>query len=297
MANLISIGQLIDQTWDIYSKNFKPLMKISAWGFLVGVFVLLRLFLLPGGETDAIAGIVGGNPEQATVLGFAIALTLSIIAIPVTSIWIYMNLVRATDRHINKKPYTFKELSRMSWHDYFSYLWVMILKSVASAAPILCMVPGVLILLIAIFNGGAGVTFNSIGLLLTFAGTIAAAVLATWLSIRLTFSGYAMLLDGSKGTHALKMSFGVTDGRFWASFWRILIPKIVFGAGVVLMEIVLAIVLPLLIASFFNLGETFGLYAGMLVTVALTTGIRVLYPPVFIIADQLLYGSLKSTQQ
>ena len=134
MANLISIGQIIDRTWDIYTKNFKPLMKISLWGFLVGAFVIIRLILLPDGETETIAAIIGGNPDQATVIGFALAVGISLFAIPITSIWIYMNLVRASASHINKKKYTFKELSTQSWKDFLTYLWVMILKSVASVA-------------------------------------------------------------------------------------------------------------------------------------------------------------------
>jgi len=297
MPNLISIGQIIDRTWEIYSKNFKPLMRISAWGFLVGVFVLLRLFLLPGGETGAIASIVGGNPDQAVAIGFAVALVLSVIAIPVASIWIYMNLVRGVDNHINKKSYTFKELSSRSWSDFFSYLWVMILKSLASVTPVLLLIPGGAILVYTLVSGNINIAFNSIGLLLSFVGAIAAAILAIWLSVRLAFAGYSMLLDDDRGTLALKKSFRVTDGRFWASLWRLLIPKVVFGAAVVLVEILLNIFTPLLISGFYNLGENFGLYAGMVITVGLTTGLRVLYPPLFIIADQLLYGSLKSTRQ
>ena len=297
MANLISIGQIIDRTWDIYSKNFKPLMRISLWGFLVGAFVLLRLLLLPNGETDAIASIVGGNPDQATAIGFAIALVLSILAIPVTSIWIYMNLVRATDRHINKKSYTFKELSRGSWTDFFPYLWVMILKSLASAVPVLLLIPGGALLLYTLVSGNIGIILNSVGLLLSFIGAIAAAILAIWLSVRLAFAGYSMLIDNDQSTRALKTSFSVTNHRFWATLWRLLIPKIVFGALVVIAEIALGILLPLVIAGFYNVGEGFGLYAGMILTVALTTGLRVLYPPLFIIADLLLYGSLKSSRQ
>ncbi len=294
MANLISIGQIIDRTWDVYTKNFKPLMKISLWGFLVGVFVILRLVLLPDGETETIASIVGGSPEQATIIAFALAVGISVFAIPITSIWIYMNLVRGVDFHISNKKYTFKELSRRSWQDFFVYLWVMILKSVASVAPVLLIVPGFLLLIGALFWNS--LIFNSLGFLLTFLGTLAALVLTIWLSVRLAFAGYAMLLDGKGGVTALKESFRVSDGRFWATLWRILIPKIVFGAGVIVVEIIVGLLLTLIVGSLHNLGPTFGLYAGLIVTVALTTGIRVLYPPLFIIADQLLYGSLKANR-
>src|SRR3989339_284417 len=118
MANLISIGQIIDKTWDIYSANFKPLMRISLWGFLVGVFVIIRLILLPDGETETIAQIVGGDPKQTMIIGFALAVGISIFAIPITSIWIYMNLVRAVDAHLGRRGYSFKGLSQQSWHDF-----------------------------------------------------------------------------------------------------------------------------------------------------------------------------------
>lgn len=294
MTKLISIGQIIDTTWDVYTKNFKPLMKISLWGFLVGAFVILRLILLPDGETETIATIVGGNPEQATIIAFALAVGISIFAIPITSIWIYMNLVRGADAHLGNKKYTFSDLSRRSWGDFFVYLWVMILKSVASILPVLLIVPGVLLLIGALFWDS--LIFNSLGFLLTFLGTLAAFVLIVWLSVRLAFAGYAMLLDGKSGVSALKESFGMSDGRFWATLWRILIPKIVFGAGVVIVEVIVSVLLSLIVGSLHNLGPTFGLYAGLIVTVALTTGIRVLYPPLFIIADQLIYGSLKANR-
>ncbi|MBT4857134.1 hypothetical protein HON52_03005 [Candidatus Uhrbacteria bacterium] len=294
MAKLISIGQIIDRTWEIYSTNFKSLMKISMWAFLVGIFVIIRLLLLPSGETAAIQEIMGTNPEQTLIIGFAIAVAISIFAIPITSIWVYMNLVRGVDNSIAKKKYSTKELGRQSWRDFLPYLWVMILKNIANVLPILLIVPGAILLILSLMYNG--VAINSIGLLLTFLGTVAALVMVIWLGVRLTFAGYAMLLDGKGGLTSLKESFRVTEGRFWASLWRIIIPKLVFGSGVLVAEILLGLILPLLVGSLYNLGPTFGLYAGLTITVALTTGLRVLYPPLFIIADELLYGSLKQTR-
>jgi hypothetical protein len=53
-----------------------------------------------------------------------------------------------------------------------------------------------------------------------------------WLSIMFYFAIPIYLKEGKNGWQALKTSYGLVKGRWWATFVRLLVPNIVYGIGV-----------------------------------------------------------------
>jgi len=49
-----------------------------------------------------------------------------------------------------------------------------------------------------------------------------------WLTINFKFCSYAFLEDGKRGTQALAASAALVKGRWWAIFWRIILPDLLF---------------------------------------------------------------------
>lgn len=292
MANIISIGEIIDRTWENYVKHFTPLMKISLWGMLIAVLVLIRIFILPEGDRYALGAILGGSASAFITIGFVIASIISLIAIPAITIWIYMNFVQASDLLIGGKALNMKTLNQDSKKKFWGYLWVVILRTLVTLAPLLAVAPGVILIIVNLLVGG-GSLLGSLSLLLTFIGAIAALVLLIMVGVQLIFAGFEMLLAGKRGRKGLSGSRALVKGRFWPVLWRILIPKIVFGFGVLIAEIVVGMTIVLLSASLFNISEWVGIYGSVLLAVLVGTALRVLYAPIFVIADYLLYDSLR----
>ena len=154
MGKLISIGQIIDRSWDHYSAFFKPLMKISLWALIIPVLVLLRILIVPSGEIMSLASLFNGQGDAMLVIGLILGVLISLIAVPVLTIWIYINLVKAVESQDKKKPTSLKALRKYGWTNFFSYFWVAILKSVLTALPLLLLVPGMILIFTNIYYNG-----------------------------------------------------------------------------------------------------------------------------------------------
>ncbi len=59
-------------------------------------------------------------------------------------------------------------------------------------------------------------------------GTVLFVLPGIWLLVRFKFSIYNFLEEGHKGTQALAASSALVHGRWWATFWRILVPQTLF---------------------------------------------------------------------
>lgn len=55
-------------------------------------------------------------------------------------------------------------------------------------------------------------------------------------SIWFAFGTYAVVLDNKRGRAALSWSKQLVKGRWWATLWRLLLPGLVFGVGILLVQ-------------------------------------------------------------
>jgi len=258
MKPLISLGQIIDHTWDHYKKHFGELFMINAWLFVIAAlnvvaYIFYPLLRLPG-STQALS-----SPETFGVLLYVINVLL---VAPIVGIWIYNMPVKLIDRQQLKKKTDFKTVSKEGWKFFFSNLLIRILVGLAVLAGlILLIVPGV--------------------------------VFAVWF----VFALYAMLIDGKRGREALKYSRELVKGRWWSVLWRLVIPKIVFLIIWFLVFYVLLIVVNMLVTGLLSVSLDLAVRMQTILSMLLTIGLTVIFNPVFITADYILYTNLKLTKE
>ncbi len=294
MANLISIGQLIDRSWDHYSAFFKQLMKISLWAFILPALMIIRMLLVPSDEVLSLAYLFSGYGGVLMWVGIVFAILVSAIAVPAITIWIYINLVKAIESQNKKKSISFKELRKYGWKTFFSYLWVAILKALITALPLLLLVPGIVLIFSNIYYDG-GTFLGAVSNLIMLVGVVAALVLMIMLGVKLGFSAFERLIANKRGIRAVKGSYRLVHGRFWKTFWRLLITKIVFGIGAGLLHVIIIMLVVGIEFAFFPLAS--GSEAALsIVSLFLETGVMVLTVPIFIIVDYFLYDSLIKTR-
>ena len=86
-----------------------------------------------------------------------------------------------------------KDEQRTSWSYFWPFLWIGILSGLA-----------------------------------VMGGTILLVLPGIWLGVSLAFSQYFLLEDNVHGTQALAASHALVKGRWWKTFWRFVIPGLVF---------------------------------------------------------------------
>ncbi len=291
MPNLISVGQIIDKTWEHYVKHFQTLMKVSLWALVVAALMLVRIFVIPEGETLVLLEWINNGIPALAMFRLVIGSLISLIAIPIIVTWIFMTLVQVIRDQASGKPINVKAIQKQSWKKFFPYILVMIVKALIVISPMLLLVPGIVL---TIYNetSGSGAVLAAIALILLTAGLVFALFFVIKWGVQLSFVGFEMLLAGKNGLKALSGSRTLIKDRFWKTLIRILIPKIVFGIFVVIGEVLIAFTSVLISIALFNIGEWFGIYGSFIIITLLAMTMRILYVPIFIIADYLIYDSL-----
>ena len=115
---LISIGQIIDQSWEHYTKHFKEIMNISLWYFLVAILLTVGNLLAPG-DNGLLAA--GGAFTVLEAIGLAITIITSLIITPLTGIWVYVTLMQAVKLQRNNQTVNLKEISKQTNKPRFVY--------------------------------------------------------------------------------------------------------------------------------------------------------------------------------
>jgi hypothetical protein len=290
MSKLISIGQILDQTWDHYRTHFKTLMHVTLWFFLATILIIAGSFLAPFGASPEILA-EGVELSSSQMLGLVVMGVSGAIVAPVIGMWIFMTLIPLIRMQRNNKKINLHALGKESWKKFFSYLWIVILKTIATILPILLIVPGMILL----FTGATqtNASYSSVGIFLTFIGILAALVLIIWIGTLLHFSEYRFLVDGTKGIKALKESKALAKGRFWNVLFRIILPKLVFAIAVVAVHFVLAISLALIATQFLASDPLTYVRVSGVLDQLISAGVAAVSTPLFVIADVLIYQSLR----
>lgn len=295
MANLISIGQLIDQTWDHYTKFFKILMRVSLWALVLPPLMIIRIFLTPDGEVNTLAALLSGQGDLIAWVGVFFGAIVSLLVIPIVTIWIYINLVKVIEAQDQKKSVSLQSLRAYGWKTFFSYLYVAVIKSIITLLPLLLLVPGMALIWTNIFYDG-GATWGVISTIVTFVGMLAALIFMIILGVQLAFAGFERLVGEKVGLTAIKGTRALVQGRFWKTLWRLLVPKIIFGFAAALLQIIASLAVIALSYGLYAITQTTGDIGVLVIATFLSTGVAILTTPIFIIADYLLYDSLRKTK-
>ena len=288
-SKLISLGQILDLTWDFYSKNFKALMKVTVWLFLISLLSIIGIILSPA---DNVVFLI---EQDLLTLGHKLGMLLTIITPTVgagiASIWVFLSLVATTSELHTKKQSDLKAVSRKSWKNFFPYLLMSFLRGLIFFVPVLTVVPG-LILIIASIGLRGGIGFSGFAILLTIVGALTGIVLLSLFWVWFSFPGYEMVLEGKGAIQSLKASKRLVRGRFWSVFWRLLIPKIIFTVFIIIIQVAIYFLFTLFIVNPSVDPAAFSRTVDVIGNLVLTT-ITALTLPLYIIADYFIFDSLK----
>lgn len=284
--SLISIGEIIDRSWQHYTKNFVELVSVSAWILIVAVLNILSLWLYPQFTTAA--------PHTLSVMeiiGVIVYLVTFLIVAPILSLWISNTLIKTIDREYNDKPAVLKLTAKEGWRAFFPRVLVGLQVLVVLIASLLFSVPGVLVSAIA---GGMHVPVLILfGSLLLLVGTILTSIFGLKWIIELSFAPYALLIDDQHGRDALRRSRSLVAGRWWATLWRVTIPQVVFFFGMLTLEVILVLILNVIVANIAGFNSslatrlfTMGQNSVFVILMSLAT-------PLLLTANYLVYQSLK----
>ncbi len=293
---LISIGRLIDVSFNYYVEHFREFIRISAWLCLPLLFTILGVILFDRTPVDELTTqLVAGNLAQIDLGSIVYGLFLMIVNL-ITGGWILASMILLIKKHRENLPVSDQTISNTSWKLMPNYLFIYILKTIATIAPLLLLVPGVLIPLI---NAATvqNMWISIVGLVLIFAGSLAALILVIHLSISLHFSEILYIdQQQAKGLRALKASRALVRGRWFSTMFRLLIPYVLVAIASLVYISLLTLGLSILVVVLLQ-GNTNALaVVSSIVGELIFTSALIVTTPLYILFAYFLYESLKETR-
>jgi hypothetical protein len=288
MASLISIGQVIDSSLEHYRKHFRELLAILLWIVVASVPSIVGKILAP----------IGDNAEAGAGdwISFALSMGGSILSV-VVGIWVYAALVLAINNQAEGKKTDLKKISKAGWKVFWPYLGLTIALAAIFVGIALITAPGFALLFISAVRDAAANSsvLAALGAPLFFIGGFISLILLAKYSIQLAFAPFLLLLEGQGIVASIKGSLALVRGRWWGTFFRFVLPKIIYFLLAFVVSLIvftaLEVAMRLLSANspvLVLLLYTFSLLLSNLLTALLT--------PLLIGNDFYLYKSLKATR-
>ena len=286
---LISIGELIDTSWDQYRRHVVDHVSISGWLLVKSIVDIVALAMYPTVTKLATQAALTAT-EQAGVILFIIS---NAILAPVLGIWVFTGLVRLVRAQQLGRGDVRAAMKDANAY-FFPTVWVTILLAVVLLVGLAIGFGPTLILagLGALMKNGMLTILANV--LLIF-GVFVAFILNFRWSVQIVMAPYALLVDNIHGRSALLKSRKLAEGRFWAVLARYALPKVVFVLfGLVGMGI-LSYATTLVVSGAAGLNVDVQLRLITIMGSIFPIVIAAIVNPLLVIADVLLYRSLSET--
>lgn len=288
MPKLISIGRLIDESWEIYKKHFQDFISISSWLLLLAILYVLSLALYPSASTLWFSNELSISENIGV---FLFVFTNYVIA-PLLGLWVLIALARQARIFLQNKTITTKRVHEETKPLFIPTLIVSLMVSFLLVVAILIGL-GPSILLAGIGTLINNITLVGIGNILIVIGLFVAIILLFKWMIEYYLAPTATIVDGIQGKKALIQSRQLTKGRFWGVFLRLLIPKLVFIIFGIFLMLIVAYVMEILLDVVSGLNLDLELRIKTIVESTFPIIIAALINPLIVIADVMLYRALK----
>ena len=287
MSNLLSVGDLIDQSWNLYRVQFRAFMKLSGWMLIPVVLNILALFLYP---------TVGALTYHSTLTtseltGVILYAFTNFLLSPLLGLWIFISVTQASNAAASGQQIQTVSILRGTKNRYFSALGVIVLITcMIVLAQFITLGPGIILEVV----GGwmHNVIILAAAAILMIIGAFASCILTVRWMLHYYMAPYANIVDGSQSTNALTRSRTLVQGRFWSVLVRVVLPKFVF----ILFSIFFITFISLLIQLFLNgsslLGTDFANRISNLNDAVLPLLVAILINPLIILSDVILYKQL-----
>jgi hypothetical protein len=287
---LISVGQLIDDSWEAYRSRITEYLAVSCWMLVVAILYVIALAFYPAASKLQF----GLNFTGVEMFGVYLYAATFFIISPILTFWIMTSLARMVKMQLARRKPNHKKALKEGREVFIP----------AAVTTIMVM----LMLALSILIGFApAVVAAGIGQLLGMGSMIVIAtvllmigmVVTLYLAIRWVgyyfFGPMASMLDGIKGMKALELSRDLIKGRFWGVMARIAVPKLVFIIFGVFAMSLTAFIVGMFIDASAGLNLDLQLRITTMTQTIIPILIVVLINPLIIISDVLLYRSLKET--
>lgn len=285
---LITVGELIDRSWEIFRSRMTELLSISGWLIATAILFALALAFYPFASTLQLgAGLT--NLEATGVVLFSIT---SLVVTPIISFWIYVALAKAADASIARQHMTAREAMRKTRAAFFPSLLTSVLVMLMIVwAIVIGFAPAAIVAALGILTifGPLIILAN----LLLVAGIFVALFLSVKWGVYYFFAPYVTMLDASPGKLALETSRRLIVGRFWSVLIRIAVPKLVFIIFGVFAMSIIAYVVGILIDASTGLNLDVQLRISTMTSTIVPILIAALINPLIVISDVLLLRSLR----
>jgi hypothetical protein len=285
MSSLISLGQVIDKTIAHYRRHFVELISITAWIIIASVPAAAAKLLQPY--------TVGTEPTPLhifyLVLNYAGAILLAVV-----STWVLLSTIIAIADEASGTTRDQKAQGRRAWKLFFSYIWVSILISLVVAA---ILIPPFLGLVLILIDGARNTStiLSSIGGVLLLVGALVSLILLTKYTIQYGFAPYSLVLESEHGIKALQHSSALVSGRWWGTFFRFVIPKLIYALAVIVLNVLLLAALTIVLVILLGEGS---LYQGVgnATWLVISSAVTALSLPLIAVTDFYIYDSLRNTR-
>lgn len=286
MANLISLGRLIDTSFDLYKKYWKEFLGISLWLIVASLPRLVGNLLSPLGA--------GPTVTFGDWVSFGFSLIGSVV-LAVATVWVFISLIQLADTRAKGKSPDFKAINKQSWKLFLPYIVVSLLALGIIAGVSLLAAPGIALLTASSLQENFSGGLAALGIVLFFVGGLAAFVLLVKSSLELGLAQFALVVDGKRGLAAIKTCFSLINGRWWATFVRYVAPKLLYIFVIVLLQFLIPAALALLAVV---LAPTSTILTKLVYVAAylFTISLSAVSTPLIVVTDYVLYDSLRASK-
>lgn len=287
MKSLISIGDLIDQSWNKYRANMPFFLQLSGWLVLVALLNAIALLLYPN------AGAIAYHTKftAGEVTGVVLYAFSNLLLSPLLGFWVFISLALGAKSVLSGERTSIASIMQETKKRYLSTFAVAILVGLTILlAQVITLGPSIILGTIGFLMQNAWVLGVANGLLII--GLIASLILTTRWTLYYMLAPYAAILDRAKNKQALKKSRELTEGKFWSVLLRILLPKFVFLLFGILLAMLLSLVLNIFLVGSTGLNLDVQLRIRELIEAVLPVLILIFLNPLIFLSDILLYQNL-----
>ena len=287
---LISIGEIIDRSINIYQKHFANLISISSWMLIVVILNIIALGLYPSAG-KMIASEVLTSTESAGVIIYALT---NFIISPIIAIFILVMLVRALKMVLAGKTIdTSKVMHETKTRIIPTILISIMVFFVILFASVISFSPAAILAMVSLWTQSTFlVTATNILLII---GVFAALILTIKWSVRFYLAPYITASDDIKGKKSLIYSQKITDKKFWGVLLRLVLPKIVFLMIGVLIILFFGFIMSIVASTISGLNLNLELRIITLSDTIVPILASIFVQPLIIITDMILLNNLKGS--
>jgi hypothetical protein len=285
MAPLITLEQIFEKTLSHYKKHFGELVGLSAW---------ILVAALPAAVSKIMEPFTAGTEVGPLNYIILVLKNTGGILLTVVSIWALIAIIIAISEQASGTRTSQREQGRRAWKLFFPYVWVSILLAVIMLIIVSAPVAGFILVLVDAAREQSTI-FSSLGGFLLLVGGVISLFFLLKYSLQYGFAPYSLILEGTRGVKALKHSSSLVEGRWWATFIRFMVPKIIYSIvvlvanGLVFSGLAIFLLFTLGTGPLVQgIGNALWFLATIVVTVFLT--------PLVAVTDYHIYDSLRKTK-